>query len=183
VAPSSPSRALDRAVELRAEAGDREAWNTLIGRYNRRVVLYLVGRGLRPCEARELTQEVWIRLMAQQREHRLARIEMPGLALAQARFLHLESLRRHKAVLPLEEARDVVDHGEGDRALDRIQLGRALSALDRCPDRDRAIFEAAYGPAGPSHEALATSFGLSVQRTKQILCAVRATLRRVLEES
>ncbi|MFK7931440.1 MAG: sigma-70 family RNA polymerase sigma factor [Myxococcota bacterium] len=182
MAGSSSSNAADREVELRAEKGDRDAWNTLIERYNRRVIVYLVGRGLRPCEARELAQDVWVRLMCQQREQRLSRIDLPGLALAQARFLHLESVRRHKAVVPLDEARGVHDPTGSERALDRIRLGRALSALDQLGDRDRELFEAAYGPNAPSQAALATTFGLSVQRTKQILCTVRATLRRVLED-
>ena len=65
---------------------------------------------------------------------------------------------------------------------DDTWLPRALEALDRCNERDRELFEAAYAPGAPSHGALAERFGLSLQRTRQILCTVRATLRAVLGE-
>lgn len=145
-------------------------------------MVFLVSRGLRPCEARELAQEVWIRLMQQQRDERLSRIELPGLALAQARFLHLDRMRQERVLVPLDAVRGLPDPAAAERPLDRVRLGRALAALDRCSERDRALFEAAYAEQAPSQRVLANTFGLSLQRTKQILCSVRATLRRALED-
>src|SRR4051812_35422239 len=85
-----------RLIEL-AEAGDRAAWNELIARHDHRVVVSLVARGLRLPEARELAQQTWARLIAQQCAGRLARLELPGLAIRQAAFLALDAARAERA--------------------------------------------------------------------------------------
>ena len=123
----------------------------------------------------------WMRLIEQQRAGNLDRLDLPGLVLAQARWLHLDAQRRERVGVPLDEARGVADPGAEDRPLDRVRLGRAFDALDTCGARDRELFEAAYREV-VSHDALAIRFGLSLQRTRQILCEVRRVLRTALGE-
>jgi len=171
-----------RAAVDRALDGDAAAWDELMRVHGHRVVVSLVARGLRPCEAQELGQDAWLRLMEQQRAGRLERLVLPGLAIAQARWLHLDRLRRAESLVPIDAARHVPSPGADDQVLDHVRLGRLLAALDDCKQRDRELFEAAYGPQGPEHRELAKRFGLSLQRTRQILCTVRATLRRALGE-
>jgi len=181
-APLQPVPRDDEPVTDRALTGDVAAWDELMRVHGHRVVVSLVARGLRPCEAQELAQEAWLRLMEQQRAGRLERLVLPGLAIAQARWLHLDRLRRTESLVPIDAARHVPSPGADDQALDRVRLGRLLTALDDCKERDRDLFEAAYGPDAPEHRELAHRFGLSLQRTRQILCTVRATLRRALGE-
>ncbi|MCB9678067.1 MAG: sigma-70 family RNA polymerase sigma factor [Alphaproteobacteria bacterium] len=169
------------STEARALRGDDAAWNALVQAHDHRVVVALVARGARPCEARECAQEAWMRLVQQQREGRLAELQLPGLAIRQARFIWLERCRRAGTVVPLDGLREPADGaGSEDRMLDRARLGRTLRALDRESDRDRALFEAAYGGEGPSHADLADRFGLSLQRTRQILSEVRQRLKAAL---
>lgn len=169
------------SLEARALLGETDAWNALVARHERRVLLYLVARGLRPCRAREIAQDAWIRLIEQQRAGNLDRLDLPGLVLAQARWLHLDAMRRERVGVSLDEARHVCEPGAEDQPLDRLRLSRAFDALDACGSRDRALFVAAYEEV-VSHGDLAIRFGLSLQRTRQILCEVRRRLRIALGE-
>src|SRR5689334_22497165 len=78
----------------RALTGDESAWGALVQRHNHRVVLSLLAAGAPIERAKELAQEAWLRLVEQQRAGRLERIELPGLAMRQARYLWLEDVRR-----------------------------------------------------------------------------------------
>jgi DNA-directed RNA polymerase specialized sigma24 family protein len=57
------------------------------------------------------------------------------------------------------------------------QLERVRHALDAFPRRSREVFGAVYGPGGHSHAWVAETFGLSVQRVRQILGEIRARAR------
>src|SRR5262249_31325925 len=81
----------------KAMRGERDAWNVLVQRHNHRVVLALLARGVRIDRAKDIAQEAWMRLVEQQRLGRLARLQLPGLAIAQATFLALEAARREHA--------------------------------------------------------------------------------------
>src|SRR5262245_31417968 len=82
-------RASPGEAELTARAlrGEREAWDALIARHHRRVVVSLLARGLRVDRARELAQETWTRLIQQQQRGLLTELRLPNLALTQAAFL------------------------------------------------------------------------------------------------
>jgi RNA polymerase sigma-70 factor (ECF subfamily) len=53
----------DRVTEL-ARTGDAAAWELLIARHGRRVLLALLARGVRVDRAEEIVQETWARLVA-----------------------------------------------------------------------------------------------------------------------
>src|SRR4051812_21502419 len=70
-----------------ALSGDRDAWNVLIKRHERRVLLMLLARGVRVDRAKDIVQDTWARLIAQQREGRFEWLDLPGLAVRQAMYL------------------------------------------------------------------------------------------------
>lgn len=171
-------------IEL-AMTGDREAWGALVARHDHRVVLSLLARGLRMARARELAHETWLRLIAQQRAGRLARLELPGLAIRQAAFLALDDARRRE---PEQSAGEdslaaLIDPAASveDRLISREQLRRAQAELERCSPSARRVFSAVYADPGMPHAEAARRLGMSVQRVRQTLCEVRARLRAAIE--
>ncbi len=169
--------------------GEVSAWNALIQKHNHRVVVALLARGLRVDRAKDIAQEAWMRLVEQQRIGRLDRLQLPGLAIAQATFLALESARREASTRRHEDVdepaiaaalRDPRDNAES-RLLTEERVARAVHVLSRCSPSARRVFRLAYGGEGLSHTEVAQRVGLSLQRVRQILCEVRAKLRVELE--
>lgn len=166
-----------------ALAGEDTAWQELIAQHNQRVILSLLALGCDPRRARELAHDAWARLVEQQRLGRLERLELPGLAIKQARFLFFDEVRRRKSggEEELSALPDPAPSAE-ERYLTRVQLERARAALARCPESARRVFQIVYENPGMPHAEAAAQVGLSVQRVRQILCEVRKQLRAVLEE-
>jgi RNA polymerase sigma factor (sigma-70 family) len=192
-APVRPARATEADLAASALAGSAWAWDEIVRRHSRRVLLSLLARGT-PLEAAEdLVQETWARLLSQQRAGRLRMLELPGLAIAQAGWLAREAVRTQaRRVAILGRAAPVGDGEEPDPGADpeRHVIGRERlvmigRVLDGCPPRSREVFLAVYGPGGRGHAEVARELRLSVQRVRQILCEVRARVReqeRRLEE-
>jgi RNA polymerase sigma factor (sigma-70 family) len=181
--------ATDDELCAAALRGDPAAWNVLIHRHNRRVVVTLLARGVPVDRAKDIAQEAWMRLVEQQRLGRLDRLQLPGLAIAQAAFLSLEATRREAAQRrhqPLDEPAladalaDPRDDAES-RLLTEERVEQALDVLSHCSPSARKVFRLAYGGDGLSHADVAVRVGLSLQRVRQILCEVRARLRTALE--
>jgi RNA polymerase sigma factor (sigma-70 family) len=181
--------AADDALCAAALRGDADAWNALVQRHNHRVVLALLARGVRIDRAKDIAQEAWMRLVEQQRLGRLERLQLPGLAIAQAAFLALEAARRESTARrhePLEEASLAAGLADprGDaesRLMTEERVERAVHVLAGCSPSARKVFRLAYGGDGLSHAEVASKVGLSLQRVRQILCEVRAKLRVALE--
>src|SRR5258708_7367275 len=74
-------------------------WDDAIRRHDRSVYLSVLALGLQPDRAREIVQAAWTRLIEQHGRGALAELELPGLAIRQARFLALDELRRGKLLL------------------------------------------------------------------------------------
>jgi RNA polymerase sigma-70 factor (ECF subfamily) len=165
--------------------GSREAWASLVLRHGHAVVVSLVARGLSVDRAKDLAQAAWTRLVEQQRAGRLESLSLPGLAIAQARFLAQEEARMPgEGNVALDTAPEIAD-GASDpevRALGKEQLERAKRELDGCARSAREVFQLAYGGDGLSHAEVAKKSGLSLQRVRQILCEVRKKLRESIEE-
>src|SRR5262249_19644313 len=169
--------------------GDGAAWNALVQRHNHRVVVTLLARGVRIDRAKDIAQDAGIRLIEQQRQGRLDRLHLPGLAIAQAAFLALEAARREAAARrhdPIDEPSigaalaDPRADAEA-RLLTEERVARAVDVLSRCSPSARSVFRLVYGGEGLSHTEVAQRVGLSLQRVRQILCEVRAKLRAALE--
>lgn len=169
----------------RALTGDQAAWNALIERYNHRVVISLVARGLPLDRAKDIAQEAWVRLVQQQRRGNLKELVLPGLAVTQAHFLALEDARR-KRPLPsanpvIADAADPAASAE-ERLLSNEQLERAAVALRTCHPNARRVFELVYEHPELGHAEIAGRVGLSLQRVRQIVCEVRKKLRAAIDE-
>jgi RNA polymerase sigma factor (sigma-70 family) len=181
-----PAGAEEPDLCARALAGDMAAWNALVLRHNHRVVVSLLARGVRLDRAKDIAQDAWLRLIEQQREGKLPRIVLPGLAVAQAGFLALEAARRARRTEP---------DGDGDVAarmadpsasaetklLAEEQIARAEAVLSGCSPSARKVFHLVYGGEGRSHAEVAEEVGLSLQRVRQIVCEVRKLLRAEIE--
>ena len=173
---------LEGATEAAARTGDRGAWTELIARHNRRVVLSLLAQGVLPAQAKEMAQEAWLRLITQADAKKLARLELPGLAIRQALFLARSEARKPgQAPDSLDDVPEAaIDSGE-EQFFDRERLQKAHERLQDLSPSARAVFERLYGDPQLSHAEVAARVGLSVQRVRQIVCEVRKVLRAELE--
>jgi RNA polymerase sigma factor (sigma-70 family) len=182
----------DEELAALALTGAAAAWNEIARRHTRRIVVVLLARGLTLETAEDLAQEVWVRLMEQQRAGRLQELRLPGLAIAQGRWLARESERKQRrraslAGVPLAQEDEHSEWLLADPAADPEQqyaqqecLARVWREIERLPLRARQVFQAVYGADGRSHAEVAQELGLSVQRVRQILCEVRARARAAL---
>jgi RNA polymerase sigma-70 factor (ECF subfamily) len=177
------SLALTRDLAGEALQGQSDAWQALIQKYNQHVVLSLLAAGAPPARARELAHDAWSRLVEQQRLGRLPRLELPGLAIRQARFLWLDETRRRTSDgdAQLDDLPDPAPTAE-ERYLTRDQLARARATLTSLPESAQRVFRLVYENPGIAHAEAAAQLGLSTQRVRQILCEVRKQLRATLEE-
>jgi RNA polymerase sigma-70 factor (ECF subfamily) len=178
----------DERVVPRALDGELAAWNILIARHERRVLLTLLARGVRVDRAKDIVQETWARLIAKQREGALERLELPGLAIQQAIWLAIDEQRKRRPGLHVAldpEADRLVDPAPSieQRLTTRAELERAAAELERCSPVARRVFEIVYEDPGLPHAVAAERAGLSVQRVRQTLCEVRARLRAAMETS
>lgn len=162
----------------------REPWDDRIREHDRRVYLSVLSLGLPPDRAREIAQAAWTRLIEQHARGALTEVELPGLAIRQARFLAFNELKRSKtegrvlaAVPPPADAPDA------ERVVaSRQEIDRVLAALATCSPQARKIFHLVYATPGGTASTAAKQVGLSLQRVRQILCETRAHIRKALEE-
>lgn len=159
-------------------------WDAIVRAHDQRVLVLLLSMGLRVDLAKEVAQATWLRLLEQQRAGRLDRLEFPGIALKQARFLGLDALRQERREVP-EQALTEIDRPfeNPERQLaSRESLLIVARALEACSPASQRIFRAVYEEPGEPHSMVAARLGLSVQRVRQALWEVRARLRKALED-
>lgn len=160
-----------------------EPWDDAIRQHDRRVYLSVLALGLAPDRAREIAQATWTRLIEQHARGALAQLELPGLAIRQARFLAFNELKRTKveartlaAVPDAQEAPDIERVVSGRQEIDRV-----LAALATCSPTARRVFRLVYATPNGTAATAAKEIGLSLQRVRQILCETRAHIRKALE--
>lgn len=162
-------------------------WDAAIRQHGQRVVVALLGLGLSWHHAQDLAQQAWMRLIERHRDGAFTQIALPGLAIAQARFLavsdrRLSQARRDQLVAFAAEGEPL--SADPSSALDaRRELDRVLAAVRACPPSTQAVFYHAYTDPAPSLIAVADRSGLSVQRVRQILCELRKMLRQTMENA
>jgi RNA polymerase sigma-70 factor (ECF subfamily) len=184
--PPTDAMIEERSLCERALCGEITAWNALVQKHNHRVVVSLLARGVPIDRAKDIAQDAWIRLIEQQREGKLAHLQLPGLAVTQAGFLALEAGRRAKRTDPVDApTEDVVDPAADAemRLLTEERLAHAERILMRCSPSARNVFRLVYGGEGLDHAEVAQRLGLSLQRVRQIVCEVRKLLRGAVEGS
>jgi RNA polymerase sigma-70 factor (ECF subfamily) len=164
----------------------RSAWDQLIRLHDRRVFLSVLALGVRADRARDVVQTTWTRLMEKDRRGEISRDDLPALAVAQARFLALDELRRaseEKRRAGAPEPPLGRDDADAERLLlGKEQLERAAAALATCSPSAQKLFRLLYADRPLSYVQAAAELGLSLQRVRQIVCEVRKKLRLALEE-
>jgi RNA polymerase sigma-70 factor (ECF subfamily) len=163
-------------------AAAADPWDDAIRRHDRSVVLSVLALGLSPERARDIVQAAWARLVEQHRSGALERLELPGLAIRQARFLAFNELRRGKVEMRVLAAVPEPDASpDAERvASSREEIARVLDALATCSATARRVFRLVYATPGGSAASAARELGLSIQRVRQILCETRAQLRKAV---
>jgi RNA polymerase sigma factor (sigma-70 family) len=161
-----------------------DVWEDAIRRYDRNVYLSVRALGLAPERAREIAQAAWTRLIEQHGHGALRSLELPGLAIRQARFLGLNELARART-----ERRVLAEVPARATAMDierqvhsRAQMAKVIEALRSCSPTARKVFGLVYGTPGTSPSEVATVLGLSIQRVRQILSETRTRVRNVIGE-
>jgi RNA polymerase sigma-70 factor (ECF subfamily) len=180
-----PAEAPDAALVAAAAAGSRGAWEALVHRHRRRVLVTLLAEGLSVDDARDVSQEAWARLWSQHQQGALSSLSFPGIVVTQARFLARDLKRRHRAS-PHAPAAAVPEATSptvaADAALVSAQsLEQVRQALARQSPAKQQVFRLACDE-GVAHEEIAHRVGLSTQRVRQIIWEVRTALRAALEE-
>ncbi|MCW5801974.1 MAG: sigma-70 family RNA polymerase sigma factor [Deltaproteobacteria bacterium] len=161
----------------------RAVWDDAIRQHDRRVFLSILALGVSPDRAREIAQATWARLYEQHVKGALDHVELPGLAIRQARFLALND-RARTAVegRVLAAVPDAPPAPDAERiASGRQQVARVLAALATCPPTARKVFQLVYATPGGSAAKAAAEVGLSLQRVRQILCETRKKIRESLD--
>jgi RNA polymerase sigma-70 factor (ECF subfamily) len=161
-----------------------DPWDDAIRQHDRRVYLSVLALGLAPDRAREIAQAAWTRLIEQHQRGALGELELPGLAIRQARFLAFNELKRTKLeIRTLAAVSDPPAPPDAERVVgSREEVERVLAALATCSPTARKVFGLVYGKPGGNAAMAAAELGLSLQRVRQILCETRAHLRRALGE-
>lgn len=158
-------------------------WDGAIRLHEKRVYLSVLALGLSPDRAREITQATWTRLIEQHARGALTEIELPGLAIRQARFLAFNELKKHRTEQrTLAAVPDPPSSLDSERIVgDRQELDLVLTALGTCSPQARKIFRLVYATPDGNAASAAKEVGLSLQRVRQILCETRAHIRKALE--
>jgi RNA polymerase sigma factor (sigma-70 family) len=163
-------------------APELTVWDDAIRLHDRRVYLSVLALGLPPDRAREVTQMTWTRLIEQYAQGKLDQLELPGLAIRQARFLALNEHQRARTEMRVLAAVPEPPPGDPERALaSREELERVLAALETCPPMARRVFRLVYATPGGTAATAAQTVGLSLQRVRQILCETRSHIRKQME--
>jgi RNA polymerase sigma-70 factor (ECF subfamily) len=159
-------------------------WDDAIRQWDHRVYLSVLALGLPPDRAREIAQTTWTKLMEKHAAGTLRELELPGLAIRQARFLALNDLSRGKterrvlAAVPDEPTAPDLER----QLTSRAEVARVLTALATCSPTARRVFRLVYATAGGTPALAAEEVGLSLQRVRQILCETRAHIRKQLAD-
>lgn len=173
----SPSDVLDELLVLRAQAGDGDAMERLVGRWQARLVAYarrLVGTRE---DARDVVQDAWVGVV-----RGLARLEDPRRFGAFARCIVARRAAdaSRRPALEVAPLLDDPPAGAGEEPPPGVErLRRAIAALR--PDR-RALLALRYRE-GLDEAAISRLLRVPVGTIKSRLHHVRAELRSVMERT
>lgn len=156
-------------------------WKQAVAEHDHPLIISLLAAGLRLDEARDVAQEAWLRVMEAARAGKLERVELPGLVIRQASFIIADRQRARRLRLPaagheinaLPASETAESHTHARELLELVDAELALAT-----PRARGVFLAVLNAPDTAHQALAEKEGLSLQRFRQVLCEVRAKLRR-----
>ncbi len=160
-----------------------------IRKHNHAVVVSLLAMGLELDRSENIANAAWERLIRKHENGVLSQISMPGLAIAQARFLALDYVRRERPKRLAEaelQGCELATH-RADANPERVllaqeQLQRASECLNGCSEKSRRVFRLFYVDELSAAE-IGARLDISAQRVRQTLCEVRRVIRTAWEES
>ena len=156
-------------------------WKDAFAAYDHKLIISLLAAGLRLDEARDVAQEAWLRLM--ENENRLGRIELPGLVIRQASFIVADRYKARRHGVEATDAETLASPESTEGHTHARELLEAVNAeLATATPRARDVFLAVLHAPDEAHRTLAAKEGLSLQRFRQVLCEVRAKLRRGVDK-
>ena len=172
------SRQSDETLLRRVQSGERDAFATLVDRYQRRafaVALRMLGRRQ---DAEDAVQQAFLRLY----EARAAYDSRWRLSTWFYRILInacVDELRRRRPQVPLEDWDDAADDSP-QRSVETAERDRLLQgALSTVPVEARIVLTLYYGD-GLSYREIGTIRGISVNTVKTHLRRGRLALRKAL---
>jgi DNA-directed RNA polymerase specialized sigma24 family protein len=156
-------------------------WKQAVAEHDHQLIISLLAAGLRLDEARDVAQEAWLRVMESASAGRLAKVELPGLVIRQASFIVVDRhrARRLRVPAPLQEVEALPAPETAEGHTHARELLEVVNAeLATATPRARGVFLSVLRSPDEAHQSLAAKEGLSLQRFRQVLCEVRAKLRR-----
>lgn len=160
-------------------------WKQAVAEHDHPLIISLLAAGLRLDEARDVAQEAWLRVMESAAAGRLERFELPGLVIRQASFIvaDRQRARRLRVSAPVHEVEGLsaAETAEGPTQA-RELLALVTAELATATPRARGVFLSVLESPEEGHASLARKEGLSLQRFRQVLCEVRAKLRRGVQK-
>lgn len=161
-------------------------WKQAVAEHDHPLIISLLAAGLRLDEARDVAQEAWLRVMEAASAGKLGRVELPGLVIRQASFIVADRQRARRLRIPAA-AHEVDGLAAFETAEGHTHARELLEVVDAAlataTPRARGVFLAVLNAPDEAHRALADKEGLSLQRFRQVLCEVRAKLRRGVARS
>ncbi len=168
---------------LRAQAGDRDAFGTLIEQFQQTVYAICLGRLGHPSEAAELTQEVFLHVMK-----RLGQLREPERFAGWLRQVAVRmSINRATRRVPPPSVEDEVLEGAGgrreeplDELIARERAARLWDGLGRLKPMDREALVAFY-IHGLSLAQIAEQLDVPIGTIKRRLHTARKRLKDLLQ--
>jgi len=172
----------DAELVARCRSGDREAWEVVVRHRHSRVYNLAYRFTGRADEAEDLTQEVFLQLLAKVGSFRgesqfttwLHRFTINQVLM----YFRRRNSRRDRFSKVLDElaTTPLVKYSLGSKLIDRIALDAAVAKL---PSGSRSVF-LKFDVEGYSHDEIADIFGCSVGNSKSQLHKARKKLRHLL---
>lgn len=160
-------------------------WELYYRSHNHGIWKFFVSVGIPPHRARDLSHEVWARLIDRWRDGAFAEIKMPGLAQKQAEYLAWRYLRRSRRlsfsnVVELSDRRTARLMEDGElKFVSRETLQHVLREVGQCRKTLRLVFEKTYSPPCLTPAEVAAELGCSTEYVHQCLAELRNRLREL----
>lgn len=170
-----------RCPSMSSQAIDVSTWEAWAREHARLIRSCVLSYGIPPARAQDLCQEVWERLYRRWVSGKLTEVQMPGLALWQARKLALSELRK-RGELPVGPAHELElasPFDEEGQFVERAHLLRIINVVRSYSPKDQRIFDLSYGPSEMTAVEVSREVGKSHGHVRKVLSKLRKHIRRL----
>jgi len=172
-----------RALLLRAQAGDREAFRALYLELYDPVARFVGRRARSRADAEDLVGRVFHQLLEHLGDIDLKRGSVRMFVLAMARNAVIDHARGRKEQTPIDDVAPVLEderNGPLDALLQEERLAALRRAVEELPPDMRELLALRHGD-GLKHQEIAEMLGESTDAVKQRLSRAQRALRDKLE--